>query len=71
MSTANVNSAFESQGVRANRHKEFQVVFTGDRWYRLLALLEKPAEQSREFSELCPYVEYVLDIRRQLKQRGF
>ena len=71
MSSASINSGFETQGIRANRQKEFPVVFTGDRWYRLLRLFETRAEQSAEFSEISEWVTAAIEVRRQLKQRGF
>ena len=71
MSSANIQSVYETQGIRANRHKDLAVIFTGERWYRLLRLFEKRAEQSAEFSEISEWVTAVVDVRHQLKRQGF
>lgn len=71
MSADGRNDLFRTQGIRANRCKDFPVVLPGERWYRILNREEKRAEQSHDFTEISELVVDVLDIRKQLKLHGF
>ena len=73
MSSSSVPTSvlFHTKGIKANRHRQYAVEFTGERWYSLLEILEKMAEESHHFNQIAEFVSAALDIRRQLRQQGF
>lgn len=60
-----------TQGIRANRVKEFPVLLRGDRWYSVLQKFEARAVEATEFDEIAFWVLLVLDCRQQLRKQGF
>lgn len=62
---------FETAGIRANRSKEFILVFSGEEIYALLELLEHAAEREGPYVEMSQLVIAAETIRGRARDSGF
>ncbi len=60
-----------SQGIKANRHRSFQIEFTGKQIYDLLHILERDAVDSHDYLQVSAKVIFAEIIREQAKGQGF
>ena len=61
----------ETNGIKANRNKEFSLTFSGTEIYALLELLQDIAERGGPYAQMSRYVLAAETIRERAKAQGF